>query len=156
MCRYLLDILITDCDNEEIIPAPNGIFEIKDVITGDYLSSSASSGEVFVSNSSLGCDSQWSLEPETDSNGIWGHIKAMANKKYLVIGNEGQGEIILVDNIGYADKSLWRRVGDQFVSKLGSMHSLLHTFFSKKRVYVLVFLYILEGCITKEHMISTI
>merc|ERR1711874_489697 len=76
------------CDTEEVTPAPNGIFEIRNMITGEYLSSSASTDEVFLSDSHLGCDSQWSLEPDTDSNAIWGHIKAVTNRKYLSIENE--------------------------------------------------------------------
>ena len=59
-------LLTLDCESEEIIPAANGIFEIRNIITGKYLSSNATSGEVFVSESHLGHDSQWSLQPETN------------------------------------------------------------------------------------------
>ena len=45
-------------------------------------------GEVFVSDSHLGCDSQWMMEPETNVNGIWGYIRAVRNKKYLALGDD--------------------------------------------------------------------
>ena len=76
------------------------------------------------------------MEPETDSNGIWGLIKAATNKKYLSIGNDlvcdpesdngcddEKGDIRLENNNDDDKyKKLWRRVGDQFVSKLGSTY----------------------------------
>ena len=109
------------------------------------MSSSATSGEVFLSETHLGCDSQWSMEPETNANGIWGHIRAVTNNKYLAIGNildcehdvdngceDEIADIRLVTDstwLGWYSapiyKKLWRRVGDQLVSKLGSMYLVL-------------------------------
>ena len=91
------------------------------------------SGEVFLSETHLGCDSQWSMKPETNVNGIWGHIRAVTNNKYLAIGNilecehdvdngceDEKADIKLVGSLFRPiPKKLWRRVGDQLVSKLG-------------------------------------
>ena len=135
-------MLISDCDSEEIIPAANGIYEIRNKITGEYLSLSATSEKVFLSKTHLGCNSQWSMEPENNADGIWGHIKTVTNKKYLAIGNDFECEpesdnrcgdekvdIRVVDDSTWLGrwpapiyKKLWRRVGNQLLNKFGSKY----------------------------------
>ena len=100
-------------------------------------------GEVFVSDSHLGCDSQWIMEPEKNVDGIWGYIRAVRNKKYLALGdnficdpesNNGcedeKVDVKLINN-GKQIKKLWRRIGDQFVSKFGSK---FFTIFSPREI----------------------
>jgi len=138
---------IPDCPNKDILPFPNGTFEITNMITGKYLT--VESDVVSASDSHQGGFSQWIWEPRTGNNpdSIWGFIRSLTAvknnnpnaKMYLAIGNDficvpeaKKGCDDEVANIelkspGHltkswtSDKLMWRRVGNQIVSGYKSM-----------------------------------
>ena len=107
------------------------MFEIKNLITGKYLSLEiVEEGlyEVKVTDSNLGLRSQWSWAPRNGIDDIWGTIKPLS----MPWGNPLRAtgcecpfdeskcpeQVCEVGLHGWYGSTYWRKVGNQIVSKL--------------------------------------
>jgi hypothetical protein len=121
------ELLVPGCQID-VEASPNGVFEIKNLITGKYLSMISIEGgvnEVKVTDTNLGLYSQWSWTPRNGIDDIWGTIKPFSTPLDLRVNNcecpfeerSCPEEVCEVGLHGRYESIYWRKIENQIVSQ---------------------------------------